>query len=99
MGLENLLERIRKLELDNNFMKHQLKHRTIVSNKNIESIERIKLEEHRPERNEFKFQFNVVIKELKIVLNSNEAILEKDFRFSDEEIGIKTSEEIIQILN
>ena len=68
--IDELLNRVRKLELDNSFMKHQLKHKTIV-NSNVESIERIKLDEQRPERNEFKIQFNVVVKELKIVFNKD----------------------------
>ncbi len=65
-----LLNRVRKLELDNSFMKHQLKHKIIV-NSNVEVIERIKSDEHRPEREPFKVQFNVVIKELKIVFNKD----------------------------
>ncbi|HEC37613.1 hypothetical protein LCGC14_0471710 [marine sediment metagenome] len=69
MNLEELFNRIRKLELDNNFMKHQLKHRTNVSISNVETIERIKQDHHRPERNEVKVQFNVVVKELKVIFH------------------------------
>lgn len=65
-----LLNRVRKLELDNSFMKHQLKHKTIIDSE-IEPIERIKPDEQRPEREPFKIQFNVVIKELKIVFNKD----------------------------
>ena len=68
--IDELLNRVRKLELDNNFMKHQLKHKTIVDS-NVDPIERIKPDEQRPEREPFKIQFNVVIKELKIVFNKD----------------------------
>jgi hypothetical protein len=64
-----LVDRVRKLELDNYFMKIQLKHRAIVSNINVEAIERIKQDRHRPERNEMKVQFNVIVKELKVIFN------------------------------
>ncbi len=68
-GLEKLFERVRKLELDNNFMKHQLRHKTYAIGQNVEAIERIKQNHHRPERNEMKVQFNVIVKELKVIFH------------------------------
>lgn len=62
-----LAERIKKNELDISFIKTQLKHRTMINTQNIESIERIKQDLHRPERDPFKVEFNIVVKELKIV--------------------------------
>ena len=85
--IEELVNRVRSLELDNNFIKHQLKHKIIISN-NSEDIERIKQDNHRPERDEVKVQFNIVVKELKIILQSKEPILKKGFRFSDNELGL-----------
>ena len=68
-GLEELLDRVRKLELDNTFMKHQLKHKSYTIGQNVEAIERIKHDHHRPERNVMKVQFNVIVKELKVVFH------------------------------
>ena len=68
-GLEKLLERVRKLELDNTFMKYQLKHKTYIIGQNVEAIERIKQVHHRPERNVMKVQFNVIVKELKVIFH------------------------------
>ena len=62
-----LAERVRKNELDISFIKHQLKHKTYVVNQNVEGIERIPQNTHRPEQEPFKIEFNVVIKELRIV--------------------------------
>ena len=96
--IEDLLNRIRKIELDNNFMKYQLKHKAIAVNKNIEAIERIREDEYGPERDVFKVQFNIVIKELKIILDGETPIL-KEKRFTDDELGIKTPEEIFEIVS
>ena len=76
---EDLLDRVRKLELDNNFMKHQLKHKTIVIGQNVESIERIKQDHHRPERNIMKVQFNIIVKELKVIFPEDP----NDFHYTD----------------
>ena len=40
-----------------------------VIGQNIEAIETIKQDHHRPERNEMKVQFNVIVKELKVVFH------------------------------
>ncbi|KKL46782.1 hypothetical protein LCGC14_2342130 [marine sediment metagenome] len=69
--IEELLNRVRKLELDNNFMKHQLKHKTFV---NISKDSELKWdipEEVKEVRNQYKFEFNVVVKELKILFHEN----------------------------
>jgi len=68
-SLEELLERVRKLELDNIFMKYQLKHKTITIGQNVEVIERIKQDHHRPERSIMKVQFNVIVKEMKVIFH------------------------------
>ena len=95
--LNEIITRIRKLELDNNFMKHQLKHKSFVSKSKDSNLDWDIPEEVKESKNVYKIEFNVVIKELRIVLNK-ESILEKDFKFSNDEIGVKTPEEIIKIL-
>lgn len=66
---DELLDRIRKLELDNNFIKHQLKHKVYVSSK-AKSEDAMLDWDLKPEvieaRNETKIQFTVIIKELKV---------------------------------
>lgn len=103
IDLGEILSRIRKLELDNSFMKHQLKHKTYSINRNNEGIERIKQNEDRPEREPNQVNIILVIKELRITLKekseNGESILEKDFRFSNDEIKIKTPEELRVILD
>ncbi|KKL91087.1 hypothetical protein LCGC14_1898260 [marine sediment metagenome] len=85
--ITEILNRIKLLELDNVFMKCQLKHKTF-NGKSVKPIEQIKTDEARPERDENKVQFNDVVKELKVMLKSEEPILQKGFRFNDEELGI-----------
>ena len=97
--LEEILNRIRKLELDNNFMKYQLKHKVFTSKSKDSMLDWDIPEEIKEVKCTYKIEFNVVIKELKIVLSNEESILEKDFRFNNEELGIKTPEEIIEILS
>jgi len=91
------------LRMEIKFLKHQLNElkNTGFSNAGrIETIERVKQDEHRPERNVMKIQFNVVIKELKIVLeNKNLTTFKKGFRFDDFDLGIKSEEEIIELMN
>jgi len=89
--IEELLNRVRKLELDNNFMKHQLKHKTIVKHPDEDLDWDIK-PEIKQQINECKIEFNVIVKELKVIFNGNKPLLEKDTRFSDEELGIKPLE-------
>ena len=89
-----LVDRVRKLELDNNFMKYQLKHKTITIGQNIEAIERIKKDSHRPERNEFKIQFNVIVKELKVVFHEG-----FDYHEILSPIEVRESPQVIELLN
>ncbi len=59
---------IQFLKSEVKFLKRQLKElkqNNFVSN--IDPIERIKQDQHRPERDQFKIEFNVVVKELKII--------------------------------
>jgi len=90
--IEELLNRVRKVELDNNFMKHQLKHKTIITKHLDEELDWDIKPEIKQKREEYKIEFTVIIKELKIVFNSNKPVLTKNTRFSDEELGIKPLE-------
>ena len=71
--ITELLNRIRKLELDNNFIKHQLKHKTFTTTKHPDGAldwNSIK-PEIREKRDYFKIEFNVIIKELKVIFNED----------------------------
>jgi len=68
--MEELLNRVRKLELDNNFMKHQLKHKFIGTSKDSELDWDIKPEVKKA-INESEIKFNVVVKELKVILTGD----------------------------
>jgi len=70
-GLEELLIRVRKLELDNTFMKHQLKHKTFVNNSKDSESEWDIPKEVKEVRNQFKIEFTVIVKELKIIFNTD----------------------------
>ena len=87
--MEELLNRVRKLELDNNFMKHQLKHKTFVNISKDSELDWDIPKEVKEIRDESKIQFNFVVKELNVIFESNEPALKKDFRYNDEELGIK----------
>lgn len=59
------------LKCEVSFLKHQfkeLKNKGFMVSPKGNAIEKIKQDEHRPERDQFKGQFNVVIKELKLKL-------------------------------
>ncbi|KKL77882.1 hypothetical protein LCGC14_2030430 [marine sediment metagenome] len=73
--IEELLNRMRKLELDNIFMKYQLKYKTI-GNKSVEAIERIRQDNQRPERSANKNNMSNVVKDLKGIFN-------EDFNYHD----------------
>ena len=78
--IADLLNRVRKLELDNTFMKHQLKHKVAVAGQRAEAIERIKQDANRPEQTVVKIEMTVIIKELKVIFNDEfdiHAILSK----------------------
>jgi len=74
--IEELLNRIRKLELDNNFIKHQLKHKTIVSKHPDEDLDWDIKPEIKQKRDEYKIEFNVIIKELRVIFT-------EDFNYHD----------------
>jgi len=70
------LAQLGKYDLDLNFLKCEIKflkkQLKELKNKglpytNVNPIERIKQDEHRPEREQFKVEFNVVVKELKMI--------------------------------
>ncbi len=68
--LEELLNRVRKLELDNNFMKHQLKHKTFIGTTSKDSNLNWDIpKEVKEVRNLFKIEFNFIINELKVVFH------------------------------
>lgn len=89
------------LKFEVKFLKRQLaelkRYGTSVQKANTEAIERIK-QETRKEQSPNQVNMVVVIKELKVLLQQNkEDILKK--KLSDEELGIKTPEEIEELLN
>ncbi|GAG82325.1 unnamed protein product [marine sediment metagenome] len=88
--ITELLNRIRKLELDNNFIKTQLKHKRFTTTKHSdEDLDWNIKPEVKEKIDTYKIEFNVIVKELRVYFNSNQSILKKDFRYSDEELGIK----------
>lgn len=68
---EELLDRIRKLELDNNFIKHQLKHRTVINKSKDSDLNWDIPKEVKEIRNEYKITFNIVVKELKVIFTED----------------------------
>lgn len=69
--LEELLNRVRKLELDNNFMKHQLNHKTFTKFSKDSELDWDIKPEIKKIINEYKIQFNVVVKELRVIFHEN----------------------------
>ena len=69
--LEELLNRVRKLELDNNFMKHQLKHKTFANSSKDAELNWDIPKEVKEVRDQSKIEFNVVIKELNIIFTED----------------------------
>lgn len=68
-----LTNEINFLKCEINMIKRQLKQsKNIIYNKNLEPIERIKKDLERPERDSNKVNFNVVIKELKVIFNNGD---------------------------
>ena len=71
--ITELLNRLRRLELDNNFIKHQLKNKTFTTTKHPD--EDLDWNSIKPEikekRDYFKLEFNVIIKELKVIFKEN----------------------------
>jgi len=90
--LEFILNRIQKLELDNNFLKHQIKHKSFVNSSKDSGLNWDIPKEIKEAKNETKISMNFVVKEIMIIFKSQEPFLKRDFRFSDEELGIKEIE-------
>ena len=63
---DELLDRIRKLELDNNFIKHQLRHKVFIGKSQDSDLNWDIPKEVREVRDQFKIEFNVIIKELTV---------------------------------
>ena len=88
---EDLLDRIRKVELDNTFLKHQIKHKTVrTTNTGIyhdDSIERIKLEESEkivdPLLREYRNAFKECVSELQEVLKIRKYEIEQSTNLND----------------
>lgn len=60
------------MKFEINFLKRQLREiKSAGLVLNFEAIERIKHDKDRPEINKFKIQFNVVVKELKVIFHEN----------------------------
>ncbi len=85
--LEELLNRVRKLELDNNFMKYQLKHKSFVKSKDSELDWDIP-KEIKEVKNVYEIKFNVIVKELKVIFTD-------DFNYHDILKPIDPIEEIV----
>ena len=70
---QELLDRVRKLELDDNFMKHQLKHKTFVNGKSKDAeLDWVLKPEVKEVIAKFEIEFTVVIKELKLILKGDD---------------------------
>jgi len=87
--MQEILDRVRKLELDNSYLKSRVENITVSNNsKSTEAIIRLKQDTQRPERTGNEVNMSGVVKEMKKIFNGEEPILQKGFRFSDEELGI-----------
>ncbi len=86
--LEELLNRVRKLELDNNFLKHQIKHKVFVNGSRDSELNLDIPKEIKEVKNEYKIVFNVVVKELKVIFT-------EDFNYHDVLKPINPIEELV----
>ena len=95
----DLLERVRKIELDNRFMKHQLKHQhfSVTTNPDANLEWQIKPEIQKV-IDVFEGKFVSIIKDLKEVIETGKPLLKEKFRYSNEDLGTKSIEEINIIL-
>lgn len=88
-----LLNRIKRLELDNNFMKHQLRNKVFINRNNgskDSSIDWDIPEEIKEIKDRNKIQFNVVVKELKIMFH-------EDFDYHEILIPVNPIEEPVMV--
>ena len=71
INLEEILNRIRKLELDNNFMKHQLKHKSFVIKSKDSDLDWDIPKEVKELIDVYEVKFNDIVKELKSMFTGN----------------------------
>ena len=95
---ENFKSDMDFMKMEIKFLKRQLNEIKNRGFSNVEAIERLKIETEKPEQEPNQINMVVIIKELKIKLNSSEPLLKKDFQFSDIDIGIKEDSEIMKII-
>ncbi|KKN33668.1 hypothetical protein LCGC14_0801610 [marine sediment metagenome] len=69
--IAQLFDRVRKLELDNTFMKYQLKHKVFVGKSQESDLNWDIPEEIKEIKNESKITFNVVVKELRVIFTED----------------------------
>lgn len=86
--LDELLNRVRKLELDNNFMKCQLKHKVFVGKSKDSELDWDIPKEIKEVKNIYEIKFNVIVKELKVIFTD-------DFNYHDVLKPINPIEEIV----
>ena len=66
-----LVDRVRKLELDNTFMKYQLKHKVFVGKSQDSELNWDIPKEIKEIKNKYEITFNVVVKELKVIFTND----------------------------
>ena len=70
--MENLLNRVRKLELDNKFMKHQLKHKTFIGTTSKDSELNWDMpKEVKEVIDVYKGKFNLIVEELREIFTED----------------------------
>ncbi len=74
--MEEILNRIRKLELDNSFLKCQVKHKVFVNSSKDSELDWDIPKEVKEAKDETKVVMNVVVKELKVIFT-------EDFNYKD----------------
>lgn len=74
--INELLNRVRKLELDRTYILCQLKHKTFVSTSKDSELNWDLPKEVKEVRNQYKIEFNLVIKDLKVIFT-------EDFNYHD----------------
>ena len=69
--IAQLFDRVRKLELDNTFMKYQLKHKVFVGKSQDSELNWDIPKEIKEIKNKYEITFNVVVKELKVIFTND----------------------------
>lgn len=96
--LQEILNRVRKLELDNSFLKTQLKHKVSTTKSKDSELNWTLPKKVQVVKNESEIQFGNVVNELKVMFESNEPVLLKGFRFSDSELGISVVSQLQMVI-